>query len=87
MRAGRVELWPKRPVLLTGRAVMQVTGLSLWYFGLTAIPLADATALGLLEPIFAALFAIFFFKEKTSRMELAGIALVMIAIVAIILTG
>ncbi|MBT3991162.1 MAG: DMT family transporter [Rhodospirillaceae bacterium] len=66
MRAGRVELWPKRPVLLTGRAVMQVTGLSLWYFGLTAIPLADATALGLLEPIFAALFAIFFFKEKNS---------------------
>jgi multidrug transporter EmrE-like cation transporter len=28
-----------------------------------------------------------FFKEKTSPMELAGIALIMVAIVAIMLTG
>jgi drug/metabolite transporter (DMT)-like permease len=38
-----------------------------WYYGLAFTPLATATALGMLEPVFAALFAIFFLGEKSER--------------------
>ena len=86
-RAGRAALRPKRPVLLTGRALLQVVGLSLWYYGLISIPLADATALGLLEPIFAAALAVFFFKEKSSMGRWCVVALGLIGSLIIVRPG
>ena len=58
-----------------------------WFTAFTLQNAAYVRAVGQIELIFTFAASIFFFKEKTSRMELAGIALVMIAIVAIILTG
>jgi len=56
---------PKRPGILSIRALAQLFGMFCWYAGLAATPLATATALGMLEPIFAALFAIFFLGERS----------------------
>lgn len=66
MRAGTENLRPVKPLLLSARAVAQVAALSTWYFGLLVTPLAAATALGLVEPIFMALLAVWVLKEKSS---------------------
>ena len=66
IKAEKISLIPNRPGLLGSRAVLQVMAQGAWYAGLMLIPLADATALGLLEPIFAAFLAIFILREKSS---------------------
>ena len=58
-----------------------------WFTAFTLQNAAYVRAVGQIELIFTFAASVFFFKEKTTRMELAGIALVMIAIVVIILTG
>jgi len=87
VRANWAELKPKRPILLTMRAILQVFALTAMYFGLVTIPLADATALGLLEPIFAGLFAVLFFKEKSSFGRWVVISLGVIGSLIIIRPG
>jgi drug/metabolite transporter (DMT)-like permease len=58
-----------------------------WFTAFTLQNAAYVRAVGQIELIFTFAASIFFFKEKTSPMELAGIALIMVAIIAIILTG
>jgi len=66
IRAEKTSLKPNRPWLLGGRAVIQVVAQAFWYASLMLIPLADATALGLVEPIFAAFLAIIILREKST---------------------
>ena len=58
-----------------------------WFTAFTLQNAAYVRAVGQIELIFTFLASIFIFKEKTSRMEMAGIALILAAIVSIILTG
>ena len=58
-----------------------------WFTAFTLQNAAYVRAVGQIELIFTFIASIMFFKEKTSPMELAGIALIMVAIVAIMLTG
>ncbi len=58
-----------------------------WFTAFTLQNAAYVRAVGQIELIFTFAASVFFFKEKTSPMEFAGIALIMVAIVAIILTG
>jgi len=58
-----------------------------WFTAFTLQNAAYVRAVGQIELIFTFLASIFIFKEKTSRMEMAGIALILVAIVSIILTG
>ncbi len=58
-----------------------------WFTAFTLQNAAYVRAVGQIELIFTFIASIVFFKEKTSRMELAGIALILVAIIAIILTG
>jgi drug/metabolite transporter (DMT)-like permease len=58
-----------------------------WFTAFTLQNAAYVRAVGQIELIFTFIASIVFFKEKTSRMELAGIALILVAIVSIMLTG
>ena len=58
-----------------------------WFTAFTLQNAAYVRAVGQIELIFTFIASIIFFKEKTSRTELAGIALIMLAIIAIMLTG
>ncbi|MFP6772122.1 MAG: DMT family transporter [Alphaproteobacteria bacterium] len=58
-----------------------------WFTAFTLQNAAYVRAVGQIELIFTFIASIVFFKEKTSPTELAGIALIMVAIVAIMLTG
>ncbi|MDP6927579.1 MAG: DMT family transporter, partial [Rhodospirillales bacterium] len=66
IRAEITSLKPNRPMLLGGRACIQVVAQAFWYASLMLIPLADATALGLVEPIIAAFLAILILREKST---------------------
>lgn len=59
---------PKRPGLIVWRGLFQTTSSCLWYYGVTVIALASASALMMLEPIVGSILAIIIFKEK-SRLD------------------
>lgn len=54
---------PKRPRIIIMRGFLQASSSSLWFYGITVIPLATATSLMLIEPIIGSILAIFFLKE------------------------
>jgi drug/metabolite transporter (DMT)-like permease len=58
-----------------------------WFTAFTLQNAAYVRAVGQIELIFTFIASILFFKEKTSPMELGGVALILVAIVAIVLTG
>lgn len=64
LRQGRENLRTRHPWLVAIRGLLHAAALSFWYFGLIGIPLAPATALGMLEPIFVAIFAALFLRES-----------------------
>jgi S-adenosylmethionine uptake transporter len=69
--------WPKlgnwrRHVV---RALLMVMTACLFFYGVTHLPLAIATALAMSAPIYVSLFGIVFFKERPSRALWAAIGL------------
>ena len=58
-----------------------------WFTAFTLQNAAYVRAVGQVELIFTFIASILFFKEKTNRMELAGILVILVAILAIILAG
>lgn len=75
IKAPRASLIPSRPVLMGARTILQVGALIVWYYALILTPFAEATALIMLEPIFAAIFAVLILGEKSSlqRWVAAGV--------------
>ncbi len=75
-----------RPKAIGGqfaRGAMHTLGLSLWFFALPKIPLADTTAIGFTGPIFIMLGATLFFKEpmRWARWLAAGVGFAGVLIV------
>lgn len=58
-----------------------------WFTAFTLQNAAYVRAVGQVELIFTFIASIVFFKEKTNRMELAGILVIFAAVIAIILVG
>jgi drug/metabolite transporter (DMT)-like permease len=58
-----------------------------WFTAFTLQNAAYVRAVGQVELIFTFIASIVFFKEKTNRMEMAGILVIFAAIIAIILVG
>ncbi len=57
-----------------------------WFTAFTLQNAAYVRALGQIELVFTFFFSVFFFRERTSRVEVAGILLVMTGIVVLVLT-
>jgi drug/metabolite transporter (DMT)-like permease len=53
----------KRPGLILTRGILQAGSSSLWFYGVTVVPLALATSLMLIEPIIGSILAIILLKE------------------------
>ncbi len=87
IRAEITSLKPNRPMLLGGRACIQVVAQAFWYASLMLIPLADATALGLVEPIIAAFLAILILREKSTFGRWAVVFIVFIGSLIIVRPG
>ena len=62
-RAG-THPWGNSPKLLVLRGLLGFGGLSCFYYAVTAMPLAEATVIQYMHPVFTALLALFFLREK-----------------------
>lgn len=62
-RQGIAALRTERLHLHLWRALMGITAMVLWFFTLSLMPLAEATALSFTAPIFTSILAVFFLKE------------------------
>ena len=72
--------------LVAGRGVTGALASMAWFTAFTLQNAAYVRALGQIELVFTFIASVFFFRERTSRIEVAGIVLVIAGIVTIILT-
>ena len=63
----RISIWGNNKPLLLARGVVGASALICVYYALTTLPLAEATILQYLHPIFTAILAVFFLREKIQR--------------------
>jgi drug/metabolite transporter (DMT)-like permease len=72
LRQARVRPWGAQPRRLLLRGLLGFGGLTCFYYGLTHLPIADATVLQYTNPVFTALLAALFLGEHLSRRELVA---------------
>lgn len=80
----RISIWGENKALLIARGVAGFVALLCGYFAMTTLPLAEATILKHLSPIFTALMALLFLKEHIQRSTMLCIALSIIALVIMV---
>jgi len=64
IKGGLASLRTAQPKLQVFRAFNSVTSMTLWFFALSIVPLAQATAMSFLAVVFASLGAVVFLGEK-----------------------
>ncbi|GGK62481.1 DMT family transporter [Amphritea balenae] len=80
----RISLWGNHKPLLIARGVVGAVALICVYYAVTTLPLAEATILQYLHPIFTALLAFLFLKEAVQRSTLICILLSIIGLVIMV---
>ena len=69
--------------LLVVRGVVGATALSLFYFAIPRLPLGDVTAIFYTTPIWTALAAAFFLRERTAGLVFVSMAVSLLGVLAI----
>ncbi|MFT5112493.1 MAG: drug/metabolite transporter (DMT)-like permease [Parasphingorhabdus sp.] len=69
------------------RGFVHALGVMLWFFAITRIPIAEATALNFTSPIFAAIGAILFLHEKATWTRVLAIVIGFVGVLIIIRPG
>ena len=66
---------PERPVLMlfTVRGAAHAVGVSLWFYAMARIPIAEVTAIGYITPILVTLGAALVFREALRRRRVLGV--------------
>jgi drug/metabolite transporter (DMT)-like permease len=77
----------KRPWLILTRGILQTSSSSLWFYGVTVVPLAMATSLMLIEPIIGSILAIFLLKEPNDIRRWMAVLVAMIGALVIVRPG
>ncbi|MBQ0783453.1 MAG: DMT family transporter [Amphritea sp.] len=80
----RISLWGEHKTLLIARGAAGFVALLCGYFAMTTLPLAEATMLKHLSPIFTALMALLFLKEQIQRSTMLCIVLSIIGLVIMV---
>ena len=86
-KTGLTGLRTKRLHLHICRALFGITAMVLWFFTLSLMPLAEATALSFTAPIFTSILAVFFLKELMRRHRLIAVGLGFLGALIIIRPG
>ncbi len=79
-----IPIWGHRKGLLIARGCVGFIALSCVYYALTVLPLAEATVIQYLHPMFTALLAAFFLRERPG---VAVIACIVLSFVGLILVA
>jgi drug/metabolite transporter (DMT)-like permease len=72
-RAG-LATWGRRKPLLLLRGLAGFGGLTCFFYAVTRLPLADVTVIHFTNPVFTAIFAALFLRERLGSRELSGLA-------------
>lgn len=76
-------LW--RPIL--GRGAIHVLAVSLWFYAMARIPVAEVTAIGYLNPVVVTVGAAVVFGERLSRWRLGAIVMALIGALIVLRPG
>ncbi|USD66362.1 DMT family transporter [Vibrio sp. SCSIO 43136] len=79
-----ISPWGNNKKLLFARGVAGSLALVCVYYSVTTLPLAEATILQYLHPVFTAFLALFFLKEKIQSSTIACIIFSLLGLVAIV---
>lgn len=80
----KIPLFGHNKVLLIARGTVGTVALILVYYAVTTLPLAEATVLQYLHPVFTAILALFFLKETIQRSTMACIVISLLGLFIII---
>lgn len=87
MQVGFIKLKTSRLKTHIGRGIIHATSMIIWFWAITIIPLADATALSFMMPVFASIGAIVFMKEPSKLMRWISIAIGFLGMLIILRPG
>ena len=87
MRIGFNELKTRRLKMHLGRGCIHAASMITWFWALTVIPLADATALSFMVPVFASIGAIFIMHEPSQISRWISIIIGFIGMIVILRPG
>jgi len=79
-----ISIWGNNKTLLIARGTVGSFALMFVYYAVTSLPLAEATVLQYLHPVFTAVLALFFLKEVIQRSTIACIVISLIGLFIII---
>ncbi len=80
----KISLWGHNKALLIARGTVGAFALMFVYYAVTTLPLAEATVLQYLHPVFTAVLALFFLKESIQRSTIACIIISLLGLFIII---
>lgn len=69
------------------RGALHTGGVILWFFSMTAIPIAEVTAMNYLAPVYVSIGAIFILGERLAARRLAAVAMALVGAVIILRPG
>jgi drug/metabolite transporter (DMT)-like permease len=80
----KISIWGNNKPLLVARGIVGALALMCVYYAVTTLPLAEATILQYLHPVFTAVLALLFLKESIQRSTLTCIALSLLGLLVMI---
>ncbi len=80
----KISLWGHNKTLLIARGIVGSFALMFVYYAVTTLPLAEATVLQYLHPVFTAMLALFFLKETIQRSTIACIVISLLGLFIIL---
>jgi drug/metabolite transporter (DMT)-like permease len=80
----RISMWGINKPLLIARGMVGAFALMFVYYAVTTLPLAEATVLQYLHPVFTAILALFFLKEVIQRSTITCIGISLLGLFIII---
>lgn len=80
----KISLWGHNKTLLIARGTVGSFALMFVYYAVTTLPLAEATVLQYLHPVFTAVLAMFFLKETIQRSTITCIIISLLGLFIII---
>ncbi|MFT7680684.1 MAG: drug/metabolite transporter (DMT)-like permease [Moritella dasanensis] len=84
VRRKRISVWGNNKKLLIARGAVGSVALICVYFAVTTLPLAEATILQYLHPVFTAILALVFLKERIQRSTIVCIVFCIVGLLFIV---
>ncbi|MEL7092218.1 MAG: DMT family transporter [Pseudomonadota bacterium] len=73
--------------LFAARGVFHTVGVTLWFFAMTRIPIAEVTAMNYLAPVYVSIGAALFLGERLAARRIAAVVVALIGVAVILRPG